>query len=569
MNSGEQLLVRDAIGGDTTAFAELYDAFSQRIYNFVYRSVRDAHLAEDICQEVWLKVYREIATLRSPEAFSVWLYRLATRACTDFFRRERPAEELPDALADSHAGGPESSALSSEKVRFAWEALGALPARQNFALYLRQVEDRSYREIAAVLDCPESAVETLLFRARRAFSRAYEDLETSPANRCKNARRVMSATLDREATPFEQRTVESHLAECRTCRAEVKRFTAADKAYAALPLAALPASLVRLAAEIGGSSGVAAGSGLLAKFLALFAGKTAVAVLLTTAAAGLAGTALFGGDFAKAGVAGPDATAQSSQPAGTAASSEAGLSGGSSGPTSTADGDARRGLASATGPASAGAQAVSAVTAATAAPPAQAAVTARGAPVGGGSSVSPESPGGSPPPLPPASVLDAVLPPSVDQLGGAAAAVLEIVLPPIDQTLDQLTTATNSALESTATLASGTLAGVPAAQTAQSLTSVVATAAPAIPTVTNSLLNLPATVVPAAPKLPILPTVTVPSLPLSSPSSPAPANTPTPVAPAVLLNVAPIVPTVAVPPLLPLVPTVTNGLPPLLDGLLH
>ena len=44
--------------------------------------------------------------------------------------------------ADSHAGGPESSALSSEQVRFAWEALGALPARQNFALYLRQVDDR-------------------------------------------------------------------------------------------------------------------------------------------------------------------------------------------------------------------------------------------------------------------------------------------------------------------------------------------------------------------------------------------------------------------------------------------
>src|SRR5688500_6810811 len=79
-------LAAAAAHGDDAAFVDLYSIFSQRVFNLVLRSVHDRGTAEDLCQEIWIKVHHEIRGLRAPEAIRSWLYRIASRACIDFAR---------------------------------------------------------------------------------------------------------------------------------------------------------------------------------------------------------------------------------------------------------------------------------------------------------------------------------------------------------------------------------------------------------------------------------------------------------------------------------------------------
>src|SRR5688572_16436421 len=115
-----ELAAAAAQGGDA-AFVELYEAFSLRVFNLVLRSVHDRGIAEDLCQEIWLKVHHEIRTLRAPEAIRSWLYRIASRACIDFARSSRAArisnEELLEEVTQAHDPMPEDAAIQSSQVR--------------------------------------------------------------------------------------------------------------------------------------------------------------------------------------------------------------------------------------------------------------------------------------------------------------------------------------------------------------------------------------------------------------------------------------------------------------------
>ena len=274
-----------AAGGDKTAFSQLYQQFAPRVYNLVLRSVRNAPAAEDVCQEVWVRAYQKLPGLREPAAFTTWLYRIASRACIDRARRPFTEEELPEQLAASPDEGPEGATVRHERERLLWQALGALPARQHLALFLREVDGRTYQEIAEILETSESAIETLLFRARRGVADAFDRLQAS-GERCGQAKKTMAALVDGEATLVQRRAVEAHVDECRRCRGELGRFRRASQAYGVLPLLPLPALLAeRVLHAIGAASVATAGGGGLAKLLALFTTK----VKLTTAALTLTG----------------------------------------------------------------------------------------------------------------------------------------------------------------------------------------------------------------------------------------------------------------------------------------
>lgn len=289
--NGQPALAAAAARGDTAAFRQLYEQHGRTVYNLVLRSVRNAQLAEDLCQEVWVKAYRELPKLRDPSAFSAWLYRIAGRACVDAARRRSSGAttvELHDHWPASAGADPEDATLQRERDRLAWESLGALPERQHLALFLREVEDRSYQEIAEVMQTTESAVETLLFRARRAFADAFERLDSANAERCGQARTVMSALIDGEATSVQRRAVGAHVDGCRPCRIELQRLQGASAAYAGLPLLPVPALLGERVFEligfgvVGGSVGGGAGAGGLPKLAGLLAAKTKLAMTVLT-----------------------------------------------------------------------------------------------------------------------------------------------------------------------------------------------------------------------------------------------------------------------------------------------
>ncbi|HEY8491255.1 MAG TPA: sigma-70 family RNA polymerase sigma factor [Dehalococcoidia bacterium] len=284
-----------APAGGCPPFEDLYRRYARSVYNLVLRSVRDPQEAEDLCQEVWYRAQRRLPTLRDQAAFPTWLYRIAARACIDAARRRARSPEtvtLPPAGPPTDAANPERAAVRQEEAGLAWQALAALPPRQQTALFLREVEGRSYREIAQVLDSTESAVETLLFRARRGLALTYGRLEAAAPERCREARRAMGRLLDGEGTPIHQRALRIHVAACTPCRQELERLRQASRAYARLPLAAVPTLLGRRILEAAALPGLAAGASGAAGGGALAAVPAKVVAAIVAALTLAAATAL-------------------------------------------------------------------------------------------------------------------------------------------------------------------------------------------------------------------------------------------------------------------------------------
>lgn len=282
---GEQAYVAAAADGDAAAFGRLYHRYASSVYNLVLRSVRNRQQAEDLCQEIWVRAHQRLGSLRQAGAFSTWLYRIAARACVDTARRRSTAPttvDLTERLAGPPASDPEVAVIRGEQERLTWESLATLPTRQHLALFLKEVEGKSYREIADVLETSESAVETLLFRARRGFAEAFARLQTARSQRCGEARKVMAAFVDGEATPVRERALNAHLGDCPPCRNDLQQVRHGSVAYAALPLSPLPSMLGQRVFESLGIAGWSGGGGsVLTKLLALAAAKTKLLSALT------------------------------------------------------------------------------------------------------------------------------------------------------------------------------------------------------------------------------------------------------------------------------------------------
>jgi RNA polymerase sigma-70 factor (ECF subfamily) len=262
----KELVIR-AAEGDDTAFSELYKRHAGLVYNMALRSTRSASDAEDVCQEVWLRVHREVGRLRSPELFPLWLRRITSHLCVDAARRKRPSVPLSPVL-ETNTTGPEAAIARKEEASLAWQALGALTPLQSVALFLRDVEGYDYDRISRTLDTSVSGVGTLLFRARRSLARSYESLSASKPERCRQARQVMAAVIDGEGSPVQMRSLRAHLNDCPTCQQEIEAMRRASEAIAALPL--LPAIGLQLVNVAQVSTGVG-GLGVLARLAALLA----------------------------------------------------------------------------------------------------------------------------------------------------------------------------------------------------------------------------------------------------------------------------------------------------------
>ncbi len=173
-------LLAEFNAGSGEAFSRIVDEHSARLINFLFRYTRDHAAAEDLAQEAFLRLYRSASDLKPGARLSTILYRIAYNLAVDLSRRKkaRGGELSLDAAAAAGAepaapagSGPEAMyerARAREKIE---EAFLSLPAAQRLALTLKVYEDRSYDEIAAVMETSVSAVESLLFRARQSLAK--------------------------------------------------------------------------------------------------------------------------------------------------------------------------------------------------------------------------------------------------------------------------------------------------------------------------------------------------------------------------------------------------------------
>jgi RNA polymerase sigma-70 factor (ECF subfamily) len=286
-------IARSAIGGSDDAFAELHHILAGRVFNLVFRSVHNQATTEDLCQDVWLKVHGQIRNLRSPEAVRSWVYQIASRTCVDHARAQKNRTttdiDAVEYLFETAHDQPEATAVRASEMRVVWQALAAMAPRQSIALYLKQVDGCSYQEIATILGCPISTVETLLFRARQSFSRSFQRVDSSPAERCDMTRKIMARLVDHEPSAFQETALQAHIDECRPCRHELAVQRRAAATYGALPLLPATGALVfEVAATAGSAAATTATGGILARIISIVTLKTKAAVIGGAVAGSLA-----------------------------------------------------------------------------------------------------------------------------------------------------------------------------------------------------------------------------------------------------------------------------------------
>lgn len=167
----DDALMAAVAAGSEEALAQLVDRHRDRIVRLAARTLGDRGRAEDVAQETFLRVFRHAGEYEGRGQFLGWLLTIATRLSLNAARGERRRRELP-----LEALGERSSPSSLERLSLIREiqaALLELPARQRLALLLKATQGRSYREIAATLECSEQDVANAIFRARKALVRRF------------------------------------------------------------------------------------------------------------------------------------------------------------------------------------------------------------------------------------------------------------------------------------------------------------------------------------------------------------------------------------------------------------
>jgi RNA polymerase sigma-70 factor (ECF subfamily) len=171
-------IMQQAGAGDDACFEFLVAKYQRPIIGFMYRMVHNQAVAEELAQEVFLRVYRAKESYRAEARFTTWLYRIASNMAINHARDtkyERASASIYLDQADEDTGAKpdvadlrplaEQDMLRDEQMRRIREHVMALPERQKMAVVMHKYQDMDYKQIGAVLKLSESATKSLLFRA--------------------------------------------------------------------------------------------------------------------------------------------------------------------------------------------------------------------------------------------------------------------------------------------------------------------------------------------------------------------------------------------------------------------
>jgi len=231
----------------------LYKKHAGDVYRYALVVLRNPADAEDVTQTTFMNAYRAIERGERPRAPQNWLIAIAHNVCRQRFRQSqrRPNEvELNESLAE--AMERDEDVVSAEDLR---RALGHLPFNQRSALVMRELEGRSYQEISEILGLSVSAVETLIFRARRSLREQLEESIT-----CHDAELAISRQLDGRLARRDKGALRAHLRECDDCARFARSQRAQRGAIKSLALIPLPPSLLSWFSHHGATATAASAS---------------------------------------------------------------------------------------------------------------------------------------------------------------------------------------------------------------------------------------------------------------------------------------------------------------------
>lgn len=166
-NPSDQNLVDSARKGDASAFECLASRHYTTVYRAAYRWCGVREDAEDITQDVFVKVAQKLGSFAGRASFRTWLYRITVNTAMDFGRRRSTRTALSSAWKAEMEGPAENPGEEAEAVRQLYAAMDGLPPRQKAAALLVWAEGFTHKEAASVLECAEATVSAHLFQARK------------------------------------------------------------------------------------------------------------------------------------------------------------------------------------------------------------------------------------------------------------------------------------------------------------------------------------------------------------------------------------------------------------------
>ncbi|HMI99503.1 MAG TPA: sigma-70 family RNA polymerase sigma factor [Gaiellaceae bacterium] len=216
------------------AFERLYRQNVREVYRYALVVLRSPEDAEDVTQTTFLNAYRAFLRGERLDSPSNRLITIAHELCQQRARQEARLDEV-DLEEQIDQAVPDEEGPTGNDIQ---RALGHLRFIERAALIMREVEDRSYAEIAQILNVSGAVVETLIFRARRALREELEGALT-----CHEAERAISRQLDGVLPRSERRALRAHVRECEDCAAFARGQRSQRGALRALANVALPPSL--------------------------------------------------------------------------------------------------------------------------------------------------------------------------------------------------------------------------------------------------------------------------------------------------------------------------------------
>jgi RNA polymerase sigma-70 factor, ECF subfamily len=187
--------IRSVLDGNTGDFSILVDRYQQIVFRVAMGFFHDREEAEDLTQEIFVKVWNSLGKFRGDSLFSTWLHRIAVNACLNHTRKNKTMDTRLESLSGTEGAfatylmgedDPEDIIIKKENSQWLQNALDSLPENQQTAIVLSKYDDLPQREIAEIMNISEGAVEALLHRAKKNLREKLASAEKNEFMRRKN-----------------------------------------------------------------------------------------------------------------------------------------------------------------------------------------------------------------------------------------------------------------------------------------------------------------------------------------------------------------------------------------------
>lgn len=172
----DERLINATLTGHDGAFALLVSRYKRKVFGLASRIARDRDELEDLCQEVFIKVYDNLGKFRGDAPFEHWLTKIAIRICHDALRSRRHEHfrATDSRLAEIHDHGAEARSHASEARELLFWAMGQLKPNEQLVITLLELEEKSVKETAGLTGWSEANIKVRAFRARQSLKRILE-----------------------------------------------------------------------------------------------------------------------------------------------------------------------------------------------------------------------------------------------------------------------------------------------------------------------------------------------------------------------------------------------------------